>query len=240
MLEAPWPFFIVTSSAQQPTPFRFAIAATFTADPLRPTLLFWGKELDTNFDVRFAPYNQLLQTLLDPGSEFAHNAHGINILLARLEDFGQFHLRDAAALSKIEANVNHFVHELRGAGSRLTSPVLFCLCPSKIDEEFARKMRSKIEAELEDSPGVHYIDYCDVERLYPVATVYNPEGERLGNIPYTDLYYCALGSMLVRYAHSLLRAPFKVIALDCDNTLWQGICGEDGPEGVILDPPRRV
>src|SRR6185503_15917517 len=25
---------------------------------------------------------------------------------------------------------------------------------------------------------------------------------------------------------------FKVIALDCDNTLWKGICGEEGAEGV--------
>ena len=34
--------------------------------------------------------------------------------------------------------------------------------------------------------------------------------------------------------------PFKVIALDCDDTLWRGICGEDGPQGVVLDPPRRA
>ncbi|HBY63601.1 MAG TPA: hypothetical protein DEH78_27565 [Solibacterales bacterium] len=31
-----------------------------------------------------------------------------------------------------------------------------------------------------------------------------------------------------------------MIAVDCDNTLWRGICGEDGPEGVELDPPRRA
>jgi FkbH-like protein len=37
-----------------------------------------------------------------------------------------------------------------------------------------------------------------------------------------------------------MRTPPKVIALDCDNTLWSGICGEDGPEGVVLDPPRRA
>ena len=30
-----------------------------------------------------------------------------------------------------------------------------------------------------------------------------------------------------------------MIALDCDNTLWQGICGEDGPSGVVVDPARR-
>ena len=34
--------------------------------------------------------------------------------------------------------------------------------------------------------------------------------------------------------------PFKVAVLDCDDTLWSGICGEDGPKGVELDPPRRA
>ena len=48
------------------SPFRFAIAATFTAEPLRPIIAFWSEQLNANFEVRFAPYNQLAQTLLDP------------------------------------------------------------------------------------------------------------------------------------------------------------------------------
>jgi FkbH-like protein len=34
--------------------------------------------------------------------------------------------------------------------------------------------------------------------------------------------------------------PYKAVVLDCDNTLWRGICGEDGPTGVVLDPARRA
>ena len=33
--------------------------------------------------------------------------------------------------------------------------------------------------------------------------------------------------------------PPKVIVLDCDHTLWKGVCSEDGPEGVSLDAPHR-
>ena len=36
------------------------------------------------------------------------------------------------------------------------------------------------------------------------------------------------------------RGPAKCIVLDCDNTLWNGICGEDGPQGIVLDEPRRA
>lgn len=32
-----------------------------------------------------------------------------------------------------------------------------------------------------------------------------------------------------------LRARRKVVVLDADNTLWGGVLGEDGPEGVVLD-----
>ncbi|HEX5220542.1 MAG TPA: HAD-IIIC family phosphatase, partial [Verrucomicrobiae bacterium] len=39
---------------------------------------------------------------------------------------------------------------------------------------------------------------------------------------------------------ALKQAPCKVIALDCDHTLWRGVCGEDGPNGVEVDQPRRA
>src|SRR5204862_1244881 len=31
-----------------------------------------------------------------------------------------------------------------------------------------------------------------------------------------------------------------LVALDCDDTLWSGIYGEDGPRGVVVDAPRRA
>src|SRR5207248_9939350 len=44
---------------------------------------------------------------------------------------------------------------------------------------------------------------------------------------------------IARRIHAIRSAPYKVAALDCDETLWAGICGEDGPHGVTLDAPRR-
>jgi FkbH-like protein len=79
-----------------------------------------------------------------------------------------------------------------------------------------------------------------MEHLYPTSAWGNPHGEALGRIPYTDLWFAAAGTALVRQAHTLHREPFKVIVLDCDNTLWHGICGEDSPAGVSLDPGRRA
>lgn len=85
-------------------------------------------------------------------------------------------------------------------------------------------------------PGVYLLRPGQIDCWYPVAEKLSPDGERLGGIPYTEDYYIALGSAIVRAAHSIHKKPNKVLALDCDNTLWKGICGEDGPEGVVLSP----
>ena len=88
--------------------FQFAISATFSAEPLQATISFWGRQLSVNFQARFSPYNQLVQSLLDPAGEFAKNSHGVNVLLVRLEDLGP-----AAALDMVEAHLCELLDALR-------------------------------------------------------------------------------------------------------------------------------
>ena len=227
-------------------PFRLAISATFTAEPVEPVLAFWGRQLASPFEVRFAPYNQIVQTLMDPSGEFVSNLHGANIVLMRLEDLAQFDRWDSGALSRIESNLDDLIGAIRDTPQRTSVPLMVVLCPPSpgflADPErarFAHAAAMRAEAMLDGTPGVFYVSHGDIGRLYPVAEPFNREGERLGRIPYTDLYFCALGTALVRMTHGFLLPPFKVIALDCDNTLWRGICGEDGPQGIVVDPPRR-
>lgn len=220
--------------------FRFCIGATFTAEPLKPVTAFWGRQLHMDFDVRFAPYNQVEQTLLDPGGLFAGNTDGVNIIAIRLEDLGAFDV------SRIRSNVYHLLDVLRAAQGRLSSPLILCLCPPShaFHEDSARsaaavEMAGLIAGGLAGVSGVHFLDHRQIEEIYPVKDYEAPGGGRLGHVPYTETYYAALATALVRRAHAITRPPYKVIALDCDDTLWKGLCGEDGPSGIILDEPRR-
>src|SRR6187455_1772597 len=70
-----------------PLHLEIAIAATFSAEPVQPALDFWMDELDVPARIVFAPYNQILQQLLDPASVLASNQRGVNIVLLRLEDW---------------------------------------------------------------------------------------------------------------------------------------------------------
>src|SRR4051812_10465904 len=97
-------------AVQTPLPsFRFVVSATFSAEPLQPGITFWARQLKIPFESRFAPYNQVLQSLLDPVGELATNTHGLNVLLVRLEDLAE----DSNDLAIIEAAVRELIVTLR-------------------------------------------------------------------------------------------------------------------------------
>ncbi len=202
-----------------------AISATFTAEAIQPGLAFWAGELGIEHEIRFAGYNQLFQELLDPAGLFARNHGGFNVALVRLKDWRQAGILDEA---------RRLVAAVRGAAAAFSAPLILALCPPA-EEEAERIVREGVA----DLPAVHTISPADVESLYPVAEIYDPHANELGHLPYTPEFFVALATAIARRMHAIRSAPYKVVALDCDETLWSGICGEDGPAGVTLDPPRR-
>ncbi|HEV7924065.1 MAG TPA: amino acid adenylation domain-containing protein, partial [Verrucomicrobiae bacterium] len=229
---------------------EIAIAATFTAEPVEESLQLWIKKLNLPATITFAPYNNVFQQLLDPASLLASNQRGINVVLIRLEDWlGTDGDRSSASAShaeeSVELNTRELVRALKKAASQSSAPYLLCVCPvSKAlagNDELAalfRRMEVVLADELASVHNVSLVTSAALLALYPVADYDDPHGNELGHIPYTPLFFAALGTMISRKFHLLNRAPYKVIVLDCDQTLWAGICGEDGAKGIAIDPPR--
>lgn len=227
-----------------------AITSTFTAEPVEPSLLFWMKELGLRSSVSFAPYNQVFQQLLDPASLIRRNTDGANVILLRLSDWQRFdeNLSDASAKKKkIERNVRELVQTLQAIAPSLSVPMLVCLCPPERQvsadpdwSEFFVQVEQNLAAELAALAGVHLITSSQLAAFYPVENYEDEYADKVGHIPYTPAFFAALGTMLARRIFSLRSSPRKVIVLDCDNTLWKGVCGEEGPTGVSVDAPRRA
>ncbi|MST93988.1 MAG: HAD-IIIC family phosphatase [Pedosphaera sp.] len=54
--------------------------------------------------------------------------------------------------------------------------------------------------------------------------------------PFRPEFIAAAAGEIIRHLRCRYLPPKKVLVLDCDNTLWGGIVGEVGPEGIQLDP----
>ena len=147
----------------------------------------------------------------------------------------------------LQRNVRDFCAALQSFTSQTPAPLVLCFCPASPAVEANAELKVALgdaERELLSRAGtlasVSAIGSESLSRRYPVAEYYDVHGHQLGDIPYTPECYAAIGTALFRTIFNLKRKPFKVIVLDCDNTLWKGVCGEDGPRGVAVTEPHRV
>jgi amino acid adenylation domain-containing protein/FkbH-like protein len=229
--------FEVKAELRQANPQTIAICGTFTTEPLEEPLRFWLDELEIPSRIKFAPYDQVFQQLLDPASVLAANRHGLSVLLIRLYDW-------ISRETGLKHHADEFLRALSTAAARGGAPILVCFCPSPLAASDPTKSQSVAELEstlagaLEQINGVYVASTAELSAWYPVADYDDPAGDELGHIPYTPMFFTALATTIARKFHALRRSACKVIVLDCDQTLWAGVCGEDGPGGIRLDPPR--
>jgi FkbH-like protein len=230
------------------------IAATFVAEPVETPLRFWMQELGISTKVTFAPYDQVFQQLLDPASLLATNQNGVNVVLVRVEDWqgdvSQSHATPNGSpdpRAGIERNVRDFIHALATRAERSSSTYLICLCPGSTSNSATPQQRSLfmamenlIASEISGINGVEVITVSDLTATYPVADVYDHHTDKLARIPYTPVFFTALGTMIARKLYALKSPPYKVIVLDCDGTLWSGVCGEDGCDGIQINAARKA
>jgi FkbH-like protein len=207
-----------------------AISATFTAEAIQPGLEFWARELGLDTEIRFAGYNQLFQQLLDPEGLFARNRGGFNVALLRFEDW----LRDGGEAG-LEERARRLAEAIRAAAASFFAPLILAICPpTPKHEATVEKAERMVREGTADLAAVHLV------APEPVTDRHDPHGDELGHVPYTPVFFVALATAIARKIHAIATPPYKVIALDCDETLWAGICGEDGPGGVVVDAPRRA
>src|SRR5450759_260240 len=98
-----------------------AVSATFTAEPLSLPIEFWMRRLGLDLPVKFAPYNQIFQQLLDPASLLAQNRGGINVVLVRFEDWVRYRTLEPLSVDTLEETVRYLVSCLRRAAESFSS-----------------------------------------------------------------------------------------------------------------------
>jgi FkbH-like protein len=213
------------------------ISATFTAEPVRESLEFWMERLQLPFAVKFAAFNEVFQTLLDSNSPFAANTTGINVVALRWQDLGQ--------PQRLEANGKSLIQTVARSAARFAVPLIVMSCPCSrffVEEpgmsELVERLDAELSARFASNASVHFLPPAGIRDAYPVTEIHDSVSERLAHIPYTADFFAALGTALARKSLSLRRTPYKVIVLDLDNTMWTGVVGEEGWEGVRIEAER--
>jgi FkbH-like protein len=210
-------------------PLRIVIAASFTAEPVASSLGVWCGAFGIATEVVFAGFNQVPQALLAADSPFRSNERGLNVVMVRPEDFPE----DPEAAGMLLDAVRSYVD---GGGKFLvvgTMPPPVSLNFSG-DRSAVDSLRVYWNEELKSIAGIAVFDFAGVIERIGIGDAGDVAMELAARAPFSAPAYREIGIELARVVRRRRRAPAKVLALDCDNTLWSGVVGEDGFDGIEL------
>ncbi len=236
-----WVTRVAPMTETRPGPLAILVVSSFTATPATSALTFWANQLDLPVELSFAPYGQVFQALHRHGRNAPSGPDAVAVLL-RMEDFIPAGHQDGAGPIGNELATTLAAAAQRSPGTTF----LVAVCPSSpgVGGD-PRRLQAVDEAthvlrrQVGTVDNVSYLEPDDVVQRYSVSRPDDTYADRHGNIPYTPEYFAALGTALMRRLYRAMTAGPKVLVIDCDNTLWDGILGEDGPTGVGVGLARQ-
>lgn len=218
---------------------RVDVIASFTALPIVSTIEFWAAQLGICVEVSVAPRTQVFPDLQRLGPDHAPTA---TALLIRMEDFIPPGRENSAPSLACELSA-----AIAAAAERVPATAfLLAVCPASpsvladpVRDRTMSDAAALLRKHTEPVANLMQVAFEDVAARYAVGRVANEYSDRIASIPYTQEYFAALGTALVRGLHRDLTREPKVIVVDGDNTLWDGVLGEEGPSAIGLDSARQ-
>ncbi len=220
---------------------RIALLGSASTTHLLPGLRVAGLRRGLQVEARETPYGTWRQTLFDPATEL-HAFRPQAIVLA-------LDARTLAALAKdgTEAALEQLRACWRQARERFgcqviqqtalpVFPALLGDNEHRLPESAAARLLA-LNAGLRDAAAADSVDLLGVDTLagqYGVRALYNAG---LWHHAKQEVHPCAAalwGEHAARLVGAAQGGSAKCLVLDLDNTLWGGVIGDDGMNGIVL------
>lgn len=235
---------------------RLAVLASSTVDHLSPAIRVAGLRRRMLIDVHSGAYGQYRQDLLDPTSylrEFAPQAMLFS-LTAREAIAG---IQLTATAVEVDETIARFVGELRSFWGKareicnaaiiqqtfvdVTEPVFGSFdrfVPGAPAQIVARLNNQLCGAATQDS--VLLLDIARASERDGIDAWFDAGHWFQGKLEIAPQAAPLYGEMLVRILAAQLGLSKKCLVLDLDNTMWGGVIGDDGLDGLVLGEGSAV
>jgi len=242
----------VLSGPAQYLPAKVAIVSSFTLDLVAKELDVLARLEDLTTDTYVAPYNQIHQEILDPGSGLRSFAPDVVILAATPQS-----LVPAVAELPFVEHVDSLGVELIESVVSLVNSLRTWSEAYVVVHNFPAPVRSPLGIGDTSTPGglqdfyrgvnvrlveeITRIEGCSVLDADAIVAARGRARQKaaqkyLARMEIDQDSLPAFAEHYLAYVRALAGRARKCVVVDLDNTLWGGILGEDGPEGIALGP----
>ena len=199
---------------------------------------FVTRLVSKNYDVvPSVGYGNVWGQLLDQESQLTRINPNVIVFLPDIEDLldGEYEHHDSIIDewfscfdSIIRKNKDYFI-----SGVIFRNPILIDN-DSLLEHDICEYWIECLKKRIQDNVNVHYLNIIDPICQTGKASVFSDKMWYIGKIPYSNRGTETVSKAIINAVELLNRTAKKVLILDLDNTLWGGVLGELGVEGIEL------
>lgn len=230
-------------------PFRLAVLSNSTVEMIVPALIASAARHGVALEIIQPSYDQVTQEALTPNSTV--NSSKPDAVLFALDYRAlplKLSLGDAEAASGTVQGTLGYLQTLRdGIKANSKGVCIFqTFAPpaeplfGSLDRALPGTMRSLIDSvnrELAANVlgcGDVLLDVAGLAETVGLANWHNPQLWNLGKFSFSDEWIPLYGDHVARCVAAIRGKSKKVLVLDLDNTVWGGVIGDDGLEGIKI------
>ena len=240
----------------------FAVLSSFTVDFLKPYLTVCAMDQGLPISPWCGPFGQFEQLVLDDASPLWSSRPCCIWIMLRLEDVEprlpeEFHNWDTEEVKRHLTAFSDRLVSIAGQVRQRSEAPLFALslhCPQLFTVDpfdasnpdglghLINDENRRLASSFGEIADTYLVDYGGLVADRDGGPWTDPKFWYMARIGVATSHQPYLARAMVRTSAAVLRAPAKCLVLDLDNTLWSGVLGDDGPEGIIMgdDYPGNV
>jgi len=233
---------------------KIAMMSSFTLNGLDETIRVMCSELNIRCQSYVSGYNQYNQELLNSQSNYYNFSPDITFLILDIRNFlgDVFHypydLSDEGRKSLVKEKIEELKNMISIFEKNTESKLIISnfnipyYSPNGIIEtksifgfhEMIEEFNNSLRQMCKEKNSIYVYDFNNFVSKHGENNVFDYRQFHLGDIQVTYNLIPDLANDLMSYVKPLLGKTRKCIVLDLDNTLWGGIIGEDGIDGIEL------
>lgn len=223
------------------TPIRLGILSNATVDLLLPAIIASGLRYGLAVEVIVPPFGQVMQAVTDPDSGLWSGR--LDVVLLMLDHRGHG-LHDMPSLDRAIATLAQLREGIAGKGGIPTIIQTVPRPPELLLGSFDFVSPNSIRGAIHDFnshlrqtiPGSSDIifDVAALAETVGLAEWHDPVAWHTAKLPFSQRFVPLYADALARLLGAVRGKSRKCLVLDLDNTLWGGVIGDDGIDGIKL------
>lgn len=239
-------------------PLKVALLSSFSIEFIHDSLIAFGFANGLRLQIYQPGFGLIRQEMLDPKSGLYAFAPDVTILAIEGEDWLPEIYTDfmdaetsggslGGVIDKFRQELGSLVRAFRGTST--TSLLVHNLALPRLrragiadfrlpggQAKLVADLNRSLDETLADVAGVHTVDYAALVNYFGVQHWYDSRMRLYAKAPIANGMLANLSQEYMKYFRALSGLTKKCLVVDLDNTLWGGVIGEDGIDGIQLGP----